>query len=237
MTITEKTTVGGVATAIPASIPVFEEYGIDFWCGGAKTLGEACRDRGVPATGVLAEVEQAQQKPWHSEVADWASENLGNLIDHILGKHHGFLWKDLPRLATILDKVIEVEGPKHSDFLRPLSWLYTRLRQELEQHMAKEESILFPLIRQMEEAHTGRAMPPGMPVTGPIRVMEMEHEATGNALRQIRQFTSDYQAPEDACDTYRTLLKGLEGVEVDLHEHLHLENNILFPRALALADS
>jgi len=237
MTITEKTTVGEVATAVPASIPVFYEYGVDFWCGGAKTLGEACRYRGVPATGVLAKVEQAQHIPWHSEVADWASENLGNLIDHIIEKHHGFLWKDLPRLATILDKLIEADGPKHSDSLRALSGLYTGLQQELEQHMAKEENILFPLIRQMEEAHTGRAMPPGMPVIGPIQAMEMQHKATGNALLQMRQITAGYQAPEDACLTYRTLLQGLESVEVDLHEHLHLENNILFPRALALADS
>jgi len=235
MTITEKTTVGEVATNVPASIPVFQKYGIDFCCGGAKTLGEACRDRGVTATGVLDEVKQAQQKPEHLQAADWTSESLGSLIDHILEKHHGYLWKDLPRLAAMLDKVIEVHGPKHSDSLRPLEKLYTGLRQELEQHMAKEENILFPLIRQMEEAHTGRGRMPEFPVGGPIQVMEMEHEAAGNALAQMRQVTSGYQAPEDACATYRGLLEGLKSLEADLHEHIHLENNILFPRTLELA--
>ena len=132
----------------------------------------------------------------------------------------------------MLAKVIAVHGDRHPDSLRPLSPIYRGLKNELEEHMWKEENVLFPLIRQMEQAKiAGRTMP-RMPVSGPIQMMEMEHESAGNALRQLRRITSDFQPPEDACNTYRALLDGLKTLESDLHEHIHLENNILFPKAV-----
>lgn len=233
--ITENTTVGELASSIPASIRVLQQYAIDFCCGGGKTLAKACQDKGIPVEGVLAGIENAQRGPNPSQERDWESATLTQLIDHILDKHHAFLKIELPRLSAMLAKVIEVHGANHPESLRPLGRLYAGLRQELEQHMAKEENILFPLIKQLEQAHaSGLGRIPAMPVDGPISVMEMEHESAGEALRQMRQVTSDYQVPADGCTTYRALLGGLKEMEADLHQHIHLENNILFPRALKL---
>lgn len=233
--ITENTKVGELASSVPASVRVFQQYGIDFCCGGGKTLAEACGEKGIPVEGVLAGVETAQRDPDASVEKDWNSATLAQLIDHILEKHHAFLKAEFPRLGVLLAKVIEAHGANHPESLRPLGRLYAGLRQELEQHMGKEENILFPLIQQLEQAHAnGGQRIPAMPVDGPINVMEMEHESAGEALRQMRQVTSDYQVPADGCSTYRALLDGLRDMEADLHEHIHLENNILFPRALEL---
>lgn len=235
ITITENSTVGEVAGSVPASVRVFQQYGIDFCCGGGKTLAQACEEKGVPVERVLARVEQAQQPAGGEQTADWNSTSLAKLIDHILAKHHAYLWAELPRLDTMLAKVIEAHGQKHPESLHPLGKLYAGLRRELQEHMWKEENILFPLIKQLEEAHKGGGRNlPGMPVGGPIQMMEIEHEAAGNALRQMREVTSGYQVPPDGCATYRALLDGLKTLEDDLHEHIHLENNILFPRAMKL---
>jgi regulator of cell morphogenesis and NO signaling len=235
ITITDQTTVGEVAGSVPASVRVFQQFGIDFCCGGGKSLAEVCTDKGVPLEQVLAGVRNAQQTPVSAATRDWNSATLAELIDHILAKHHAFLRSEFPRLGTMLAKVIEVHGQKHPESLQPLGRLYSGLRRELEEHMWKEENILFPLIKQLEEAHrTPGAILPGMPVGGPIDVMEMEHESAGNALRKMREVTSQYQAPSDGCATYRALFDGFREFEADLHEHIHLENNILFPRALEL---
>ncbi len=233
--ITDNTTVGEVAGSVPASVRVFQQFGIDFCCGGGKTLAEACSDKGVPLDQLLAGVTSAQQSPATSATKDWSSAKLENLIDHILAKHHAFLRAEFPRLGAMLAKVIEVHGQKHPESLLPLGRLYSGLRKELEEHMWKEENILFPLIRQLEQAEkTPGAMRPGMPVGGPIDVMQMEHESAGEALRKMREVSSGFQAPADGCATYRALFDGFREFEADLHEHIHLENNILFPRALEL---
>lgn len=235
MTITEQTTVGEVASTVPASVRVFQQFGIDFCCGGGKTLEQACREKGVALQGLLTDVEKAQQPAAASQARDWNSSSLAALIDHILNKHHEFLKAEMPRIAAMLAKVIQVHGNNHPESLHPLDEVYGGLNRELDEHMWKEENILFPLIKQLEQVHNGRdGAFPGMPVGGPIRMMEMEHESAGEALRQIRELTSAYTPPADACNTYRALLDGLRELEADLHEHIHLENNILFPRALAL---
>lgn len=232
--VSEQTTVGEVASTVPASVRVFQEFGIDFCCGGGKTLIEACREKGVSVEQVLAAVQKAEQRPHAQADADWKSESLTRLIDHILEKHHAYLHTELPRLGNMVARVIEVHGPQHADSLHPLGNIYAQLRRELEEHMWKEENILFPLIKRMEAAYDGASDRPLMPVDGPIRMMEIEHEAAGNALQEMRQVTAGYQAPEDACNTYRALFHGLQELEADLHQHIHLENNILFPRALEL---
>jgi regulator of cell morphogenesis and NO signaling len=231
--ITEQTTVGELARAIPASTRVFERYGIDFCCGGGKTLAEASQAKGIALEGLLHELGKADGFPDNESKRDWNAATAASLIDHILDKHHAYLRSQFPRLARMLAKVIEVHGERHPDQLRPLAPVYGALQKELEEHMWKEENILFPLIRQMESARAGGGMMPPMPVGGPIQVMEMEHESAGNALRELRRISADYRPPEDACNTYRALLDGLKTLESDLHQHIHLENNILFPKALA----
>ena len=232
--ITDKTTVSEVARAFPGSVRVFQQYGIDFCCGGAKQLGEACREKGVPLEGFLAGVENALSAEV-PDTSDWSTATLSQLIDHILAKHHAYLRAEFPRLAGMLAKVIAVHGERHPELRHPLGDLYAGLQRELEGHMWKEENVLFPLIKRMEQGQgAGEERTQGMPVGGPIRMMEMEHESAGNALRQMRQVTSNYQAPEDACNTYRALFDGLNTLEADLHQHIHLENNILFPRAIEL---
>ena len=234
ITITGQTTVSELARAVPASTRVFQQYGIDFCCGGAKTLAEASRAKGIALEGLLEQLENAERLPDGERAHDWNAATAASLIDHILDKHHAYLRSELPRLAGMLAKVIEVHGDRHPDSLRPLGPIYAGLKTELEEHMWKEENILFPLIRQMEQAKSVGGTMPRMPVGGPIQVMETEHESAGNALRQLRQISSDYQPPEDACNTYRALLDGLKTLESDLHEHIHLENNLLFPKALEL---
>jgi regulator of cell morphogenesis and NO signaling len=232
--VTGQTTVSELARAIPASTRVFHQYGIDFCCGGGRTLAEASQAKGIALEGLLDELEKAERLPDSESSRDWNAATAASLIDHILEKHHAYLRSEMPRLAGMLAKVIDVHGDRHPDLLRPLAPVYSALQRELDEHMWKEENILFPLIRLMEQARSLGEAPPRMPVGGPIQMMEMEHESAGNALRQLRQISADYQPPEDACNTYRALLDGLKTMEADLHEHIHLENNILFPKALEL---
>jgi regulator of cell morphogenesis and NO signaling len=234
ITVNGQTTVSELARTVPASTRVFQHYGIDFCCGGGKTLAEASKAKGISLDGLLEELEKAERFPERESTTDWNAATAASLIDHILDKHHAYLRSELPRLAGMLAKVIDVHGDHHPDLLRPLSPVYGGLKKELEEHMWKEENILFPLIRQMEQARDAGGAMPRMPVGGPIQVMEMEHESAGNALRQLRQISLNYQPPEDACNTYRALLDGMKKMESDLHEHIHLENNILFPKALEL---
>lgn len=236
-TITENSTVGEVASSFPTSIPLFQQAGIDFCCGGNKTLADVCRDKGLSVEGLIAGVAQAQQPAENTGNRDWSSATLSELIDHILAKHHAYLRNEWPRLSSMLAKVIEAHGKNHGESLQPLGRFYSGLRRELEEHMWKEENILFPLIRQMEQAvNRSSGVMPGMPVGGPIQMMEHEHESAGNALREMRKATEDYRLPDDACATYKALFDGLKAMEADLHQHIHLENNILFPRSLALGE-
>ena len=233
--ISGTTTVGELASAIPASVRVFQQFGIDFCCGGRKTLAEACATKNVPLENVLAGVEKAQEPSATFADTHWDTASAAELIDHIVETHHVFLKSEMPRIAGMLAKVISVHGDRHPESLPPLAPVYAGLKAELDQHMMKEERILFPLIKQLELANGSGGQKPPMPVFGPIRVMESEHESAGDALRTMSQLTNGYQLPDDACGTYRALFDALRGLEADLHLHIHLENNILFPKAVELS--
>ena len=209
-------TVGRIAAETPASIRVFEKYGIDFCCGGGTAFAEACAVRGLAAETVMAEIERAAQGPGEDRT-DWGTAPVGALIDHIIGTHHLYLKAELPRLEAMLAKVMAA----HGDAVPAIAEVFGPMKEELEAHLMKEEMILFPLIR------SGR---PG--AMGPIRVMLAEHDSAGEALKRMRSLTDGYKAPAQACNTWRGLYAGLEEMEGDLHRHIHLENNILFPRAL-----
>jgi regulator of cell morphogenesis and NO signaling len=164
---------------------------------------------------------------------DFRTTTLGELIEHILAAHHVFTRTEIARIRGLMAKVCTKHGETHLE-LEPLRRLFETLSSELEPHMFKEERILFPYIIGLEDALTNRrsfSRPPFGTVNNPIRLMMMEHDNAGHLLKEMRQLTFDYTPPPDACMSYRTLYQALDELEKDLHEHIHLENNILFPRA------
>lgn len=213
--------VGRLAADHPLSTRVFARHGIDFCCGGGRPLDEVCSERGLDPIAVVTEIQDLLAGP-QCGAPSWATEPLAEVIRHILDAFHAPQREELSRLDGMARKVHAVHGEKDPERLGELARVVAALRSDLEQHMAKEEQILFPIIAN------GR----GMMASGPIAVMEAEHEAAGAMLRRIRQLTDDFRLPEDACNTWRALWHGLEAFEHDLHEHVHLENNVLFPRAL-----
>ena len=209
-------TIGQIAAENPASVRVFEKYHIDFCCGGQTSFAGACAEKGLDAEAVLAEIGRAAAVPGE-DATDWRVAPLAALIDHVLSTHHVYTKAALPRLEAMLQKVMEAHGAA----VPPIADVFGPLKEELEAHLMKEEMILFPLIR---------AARPG--ALGPIRVMLAEHDSAGEALARLRQMTGNYVAPVEACNTWRALYFELAELERDLHRHIHLENNILFPRAL-----
>jgi regulator of cell morphogenesis and NO signaling len=228
-------TVREIAAANPAAVRVFEKYGIDYCCGGGRVLEDACRERGVSPTTVMAEVEQSGRAG--SAGRDWSQESLTSLIGHIVMAHHAYLNSEMPLLAARMAKVLEKHGPKDPQKLGALSSTLSGLKDELLAHLRKEEMVLFPAIEQMEAAiaagHTPAPSPFGT-VQNPIRMMEFEHDGAGRALETMRSLTGGYVPPQDACPTFIALYEGLAALEKDTHLHIHLENNILFPRAVEL---
>ncbi len=220
--ITPDSTVGALAARYPQSTRVFSRHGLDFCCSGGKPLQQACDDAGANLDTVLAELASAMEA--RPDEHNWSGAPLADIIEHILERFHAPLREELPRLKGMARKVVEVHGDKDPRLARILE-TFVALETELGEHMLKEERILFPMILRGEGALAG----------GPVAVMEDEHESAGAALRQMRALTSDFVAPEGACTTWKALWHGLESLESDMHQHIHLENNILFPRALGKA--
>lgn len=215
------TPVGTLAAEHPLATRVFHRYQIDFCCGGGRPLKEACEARGLEVDTLLEEIRQELESG--SDAGErWDTAPLDELVDHIEAAYHAPLREELPRLEAMARKVNEVHGSKDPERLGELVRVFVALRAELVDHMMKEEEILFPMVRRGE----------GSMADGPIQVMEEEHDAAGNALRRLRELTDDFQPPEGACNTWRALWKGLEALEGEMHQHIHLENNILFPRAM-----
>jgi regulator of cell morphogenesis and NO signaling len=236
MDITLHQTVGELASASLAAVRVFERHGIDYCCGGKRPLEEACRELGLAPEQVQSEIDRAMAAP-EGQGTDWSAAPLPQLVRHILATHHEYLKLELPRLGQRLEKVMKIYGEKDAETLAGLPGPFGALSAELDGHMHKEELLLFPAIERYEAAVSSGSPLPPLPfgsIANPIRVMEREHDSAGNALRQMRDATRGYRVPEHACVTYRSLLDGLRELEADLHKHIHLENNILFPRAIAL---
>ncbi|MBZ5628803.1 MAG: iron-sulfur cluster repair di-iron protein [Acidobacteriia bacterium] len=237
MNVDTAKTVREVALDYPQATRVFEKLGIDYCCGGQKSLQEACAARNLAVDDVLASLAAQAEQPAPS--TDWNPASLAALIGHIVGTHHAYVKAEVPRLEQLLAKVCSVHGQNHPE-LHKIRETFAGLGQELSMHLMKEENILFPYIVEMEKALTS-LQTPRRPMFGtvknPVRMMIMEHDSAGDALRSIRAASSDFTAPEDACISYRTLYSALQGFEADLHQHIHLENNILFPRAVAMENN
>lgn len=229
MNITESTTVADIASAIPSSVRIFQRHGIDFCCGGKTPLALACQKHGVPFGEVVGAIEASALAP-EPDQRDWNSEPLHVLIDHIIFTYHDPLREELPRLESMAAKVFRVHGRK-AVHLERLNGIVAELSPELRSHIRKEELVLFPAIRAIED---GRARS-DVRLDAPIAVMEHEHDHAGALLSELRAITDGYVPPVWACETFRALYHGLSDLETAMHLHVHLENNTLFPRALALA--
>jgi regulator of cell morphogenesis and NO signaling len=229
-------TVREYALEIPAATRIFEKLGIDYCCGGGKSLPDACTAAGVSVVEVLDSLNADSKSVATSAAEDWQALSQAELITHIVDKHHAFTREELVRLDALLTKVSGVHGQNHPELFQ-IQDQFGKLRGELEPHMLKEESVLFPYIVRMEEAAAANQTlppPPFRTVQNPVRVMMAEHDAAGYILGKMREASSNYAVPPDGCISYKTLYSALAVLEVDLHQHIHLENNILFPRAVEL---
>lgn len=231
MTLTDA--VGDCVTRHPATARVFEQYKIDYCCGGGQSLEEACWSVQADAQILLAELTDAVARERPDTESDFSSHSLTEMCDTIETTHHQYLKQELPRLTQLVEKVFSVHGAQHS-WLARLSQSFRRLREELEPHMFKEERVLFPAIRKIERDRVAPSFPFGS-VDNPIRMMEHEHESAGRELKEIREASSNFTLPNGGCNTFRVMLDGLRQLEADLHLHIHKENNILFPRTSQMA--
>jgi len=237
MSVTTEKTVREWALENPAATRVFEKLGIDYCCGGNKSLEQACRAANLPLDQVLDSLEMAEQATRSAQkIHDWSSEPLADLTAHINSTHHKYTRAEIARLGPLFEKVCSVHGKNHPELLQVRA-SFAGLAQELTMHMMKEEMVLFPYIVRMEEAviqHEPVLPPPFGSVQNPVAMMVREHDSAGNALRAMRHASHGYTPPPDACVSYQTLYKALLEFEADLHQHIHLENNVLFPRAISM---
>ena len=243
MSIDVQRTVREVALNTPAATRVFEKLGIDYCCGGNKPLAQACGEAHLAIDQVIASIESAARSAQVREdtpfAEDWSKAPLSDLIAHINNTHHKYTREEIARLSPLFDKVCNVHGPSHPELLE-IRHDFQALAQELAVHMMKEERVLFPFIERMEEAAIARE--PVIPapfgsVNNPVSMMIHEHDTAGNLLHDMRKRSDGYQPPAGACTSYKTLYSALAEFERDLHQHIHLENNILFPRAVELENS
>lgn len=231
-------TVRELSLTIPNATRIFEKAKIDYCCGGNRSLSEACARAGVEVEAICRLLDESRTDASRHHPVDFQSMSLTELANYIVEKHHAFTQQETERLVALLDKVCSAHADNHAELLQIQS-AFRVLQADLEQHMFKEEHVLFPYILELEAAQSDNR-PPSRPPFGtmrnPLAVMTLEHDAAGDLLREIRKLSKGFAVPADACISYQTLYGALEEFEADLHQHIHLENNILFPRALALED-
>ncbi len=234
MIITKDNTVAEVVSDNIKTAHIFKKYGIDFCCGGGVSVAKACEKKDVNYADLEKEILAIEKESSGDE--NYKAWELDVLIDHILNTHHQYVRENIPLILQYAEKVAKVHGDWHPE-LKEIFSLFTELSQELQGHMQKEELVLFPYIyRLVEASRTNEQLeaPHFGTVTGPISMMEHEHEMAGDILRRIDALTNSYAAPEGACNTFIALYDALGSFEADLHQHIHLENNILFPAAIKL---
>lgn len=231
-TISLEQTISEIAAHTPSSIRVFETLGIDYCCGGKRSLTEACERGGLGIDSVVKLLDDAERNARLSGQTQWIDSPLSAVIAEIVDRHHSYVKREIPRLIGLAAKVANRHGANHPEVIE-IQQVFTALGEELTMHLVKEEQILFPYIKGM--AASGR--PPAscfITVEAPIANMVAEHEDAGALLDRLRELSSNYQTPEGACLSFQALYQGLDEFERDLHQHIHLENNILFPRAIEM---
>ncbi len=231
LTLTPELPVSAIAATYPVTLRMLEALGIDYCCGGKLPLAEAAAQAGIPVATAIAVLQTAiaQSAGAAMPETNWQQAPLTELMHHIVQTHHAYMHSEMPRLQGLLTLVTRVHGPNHGEVLRPLLEQYLALRHELTVHLKKEEDVTFPAIERLLER--------GYDETATVTIAELadEHDAAGAVLHAMRKTTANYALPADACATFRAVYDGLQILEADIHRHIHLENNILFPRALQLA--
>jgi regulator of cell morphogenesis and NO signaling len=226
-------TIGDMVAADFRAAAVFERFGIDFCCGGRRDLEDACRTAAVDPLEVLGAI--ASLPVAADEGTDVTRWPLARLIDHIVSTHHQYVRSSMPVIRQYLAKLVDVHGARHPELAR-VAASFDTIARDMAQHMIKEEQVLFPYVRELaaDTAGGGRPQSPFGTVQNPIRMMEREHREAADELRIIRELTHGYRAPGDGCTTYAVCMAELQQFERDLHRHVHLENNVMFPKAIAL---
>lgn len=228
-------TLGEIATKDLRKAEIFKKYGLDFCCGGKKTIKQACEEKGLDVTKIENELQQADKNPASRPLPynDWS---IDFLADYIVNTHHSYVKKQVHELGAYAVKIATVHGKQHAELLE-IKALVDEVIEEMTSHMVKEENVLFPYIKLLVSVKNGQQSRESLTlntVQNPIALMETEHEMVGKNMEQIRSLSKDYTLPEDACASYAVYYKMLEEFESDLFIHIHLENNILFKKALKL---
>lgn len=230
-TTVEQLTVGEIVTNDFRTSIIFKNAGIDFCCGGKQTLEEACSQKGVDQGKILLEIEELKKQPSTSQnFSEWEP---GFLSDYIVNTHHKFVMKHLPELVFYTNKIASVHGDNHPELVE-VAKIFKEIDTELRQHLQNEEEVLFPAIKEVMSNNSEAAK---KTISSEIKRMLGEHDFAGGAMDKINMLTSSYHIPKDACKTYEVSLKLLQQFEDDLHTHVHLENNILFPKAMKMAQN
>jgi regulator of cell morphogenesis and NO signaling len=225
-------TISQIVTDYHQTAPVFEKYGIDFCCKGKRPLQTACEERALNKDEILAALNNAIAT--QSAPTDFSALSLTALVDYIVQTHHTYVKFNMPQIYNYVLRVATKHGERFP-FMKEVYMLFAEVQEDLNQHLLKEERILFPRIKSLEQNGVGEE--PLEHVLDPINVMEEEHDRAGNLMHQIRELTNNYTAPDGACTTFRLSLASLQDFEADLHQHVHLENYILFPKAIELYQS
>ncbi len=231
------TTIAEIVAEDYRKAEVFKKFGLDFCCGGKKSVEKACSDKKIDAHALITALEEVDiQENDHN--MDYNAMKLDELVDHIVTTHHDYVKESLPLIAEFSAKVARVHGNANPEVVEIFNE-FTALEQELGQHMHKEEIVLFPFIKQLASSKNNNEPAPPPPfgtINNPITMMEQEHDIAGNTMTSINKLSNNYTPPEHACNTYRVLYAKLEEFENNLHQHVHLENNILFPKAIKLEE-
>ncbi|HXK60342.1 MAG TPA: iron-sulfur cluster repair di-iron protein [Acidobacteriota bacterium] len=229
MNIDRNTTVGELAASVNGAVRLFERLQIDYCCGGKRPLEEVCREKNLGVDEVVAALQTINDVQPAGGDRDWTAASLSELAQHIVTRHHAFVRREIPRITALLTKICEVHGERRPEFLKVREH-WDELTAELDHHLTKEERILFPYIEQLENASRGSGEQVPAPfgsVRYPIQMMMNEHDSAGHLLATMQGLLTD----RSGCNTCLEFFRSLDGFEKDLHQHIHLENNILFPRA------
>jgi len=231
----EGPTLGELAAADIRKAEVFKKYGLDFCCGGKKSLKQACEENNLDAAKIEKELREASETKSRNASFDFNRWSLDFLADYILNQHHQYWYDEEPVISDLVKKVVGHHGANHAE-LQNVASLYTTIKQELDAHFIKEERVLFPHIKELVRAKQSNTVPAIsiQNINEPLQLMEADHEAAGEILVELRKVTNDYTLPEDACNSFGLLYHKLKALEEDLHQHIHLENNILFPKSARL---
>ncbi len=224
---------GDIVARFPKAAEIFKEYRIDFCCGGQRPLSEALEELALDEAELLGQLEESYEEMKGRELTsnDWRKAAFTELVDHILNVHHAFLLRELPRLSDLVTTILRAHGASHGDVLSRVHRLFHTLKMDLEQHMITEEEVFFPLIRKYEENPDPAVLEKIVSIAGEL---EKEHDGAGDIIKELRDVTDNYGIPEDVCATYEATYEKLKELEADLFQHIHLENNILFPRLESL---